>query len=85
MLSLEFVAFRSKVNAPVMQEIGTGSAYPRLLTVKEAAARLRVSTATVYGHCERVRLPYVRISTHAIRIAEAELSPFVRGRRSSET
>jgi excisionase family DNA binding protein len=84
MLSLEFVAFRSEVNAPVMQEIGTGSASPRLLTVKEAAARLRVSTATVYGLCERGRLPYVRVSTHAIRIAEQDLSAFVRGRRSSE-
>ena len=84
MLSLKFVAFRSKVNAPVMQEIGTQSACPRLLTVKEAAARLRISTATVYGLCERGRLPYVRISTHAIRIAEADLLAFVRGRRSSE-
>lgn len=85
MLSLGFVAFRSDVNAPVMQEIGTGSACPRLLTVKEAALRLRVSTATVYGLCERGRLPYIRISTHAIRIAEEELSAFVRGRHSGET
>ncbi len=85
MLSLEFVAFRSQVNAPVMQEIGTTSACPRLQTVKEAAARLRVSTATVYGLCERGRLPFVRISTHAIRIAETDLAAFVVGRRSSET
>ncbi len=88
MRSLEFVAFRSKVNAPVMQEIGTCSAGPRLFTVKEAAARIRVSTATVYGLCERGRLPYVRISTHAIRIAEQDLSAFVSAfvgsRRSSE-
>jgi excisionase family DNA binding protein len=84
MLSLEFVAFRSKVNAAVMQEIGTTSARPLLLTVKEAAARLRVSTATVYGLCERGRLPYIRISTHAIRIAEQDLSAFVRSSRSGE-
>jgi excisionase family DNA binding protein len=84
MLSLEFVAFRSKVNAPVMQEIETGSAGRRLLTVKEAAARLRVSTATVYGLCERGRLPYIRISTHAIRIAEQDLSAFIRSIRSGE-
>ena len=84
MHSLEFVAFRSKVNAPVMQDSGTCGASPRLLTVKEAAARLRVSTATVYGLCERARLPYVRISTHAIRIAEQDLAAFVRSRRSSE-
>jgi len=66
------------------QEIGTTSARPRLLTVKEAAAQLRVSTATVYGLCERGRLPYVRVSVHAIRIAEADLSAFIRGWRSSE-
>jgi len=85
MLSLKFVAFRSEVNAPVMQERETRSAGPRLLTVKEAAARLRVSTATVYGLCERRRLPYVRISTHAIRIAEQDLSAFVRSSRPFET
>jgi len=65
-----------------MQGVGTASACPHLLTVREAAARLRVSTATVYGACERGRLPYVRIATHAIRIAERDLSAFVRGRRS---
>jgi excisionase family DNA binding protein len=53
--------------------------------VKEVAVRLRVSTATVYGLCERGRLPYVRISTYAIRIAEQDLSAFVGSRRSSET
>ena len=84
MLSLEFVAFRSKVNAPVMQEIGTTSACPRLLTVKEAAARLRVSPATVYGACERGELRHVRITTHAIRIAEPDLSAFLHRRRSAE-
>jgi len=30
-------------------------------------------------------LPYVRISTHAIRIAESDLAAFLRSRRSSET
>lgn len=85
MLSLEFVTFRSKVNAPVMQEFGTRSACSRLLTVKEVAARLRISTATVYGLCERGRLPYVRISTHAIRVAEQDLVEFVQGGRARET
>ena len=68
-----------------MQEIETRSACLRLLMVKEAAARLGVSTATVYGLCERGRLPYVRISTHAIRIAEQDLSAFAGSRRSSKT
>ena len=85
MLSLEFVGFRSPVNAPVMQELGTGSAGPRLLTVKEAADRLRVSPATVYGLCERGELRYIRVSTHAIRIAEPDLAVFMARRRSDET
>ncbi len=79
MLSLEFVAFRSKVNAPVMQENVTHSA-DRLLTVKEAAARLRVCTATVYGLCARGVLEHVRIATYAIRITEEHLSRFIRRR-----
>ncbi len=68
-----------------MQELGTVGACPRLLTVKEVAARLRTSTATVYGLCERGQLAYVRISTHAIRIAEPTLSAFVLRRRSDRT
>ena len=79
MLSLEFVAFRSKVNAPVMQEHVTNGAV-RLLTVRETAARLRISTATVYGMCARGVLEHVRISTYAIRIAEEQLSRFIRRR-----
>jgi excisionase family DNA binding protein len=63
-----------------MQEIGTESACPRLLTVKEVAARLRTSTATVYGLCERGGLAYVRVSTHAFRVSEHDLGEFVRRR-----
>jgi excisionase family DNA binding protein len=65
-----------------MQEIGTTSACPHLLTVKEAAARLRVSTATVYGLCERGRLPHVRISTHAIRITADDLAGYLQSLRT---
>lgn len=49
-----------------------------LLTVKEAARRLKVSTATVYALCESGRLPYVRISTHSIRIRRTDMAQFVR-------
>jgi excisionase family DNA binding protein len=49
-----------------------------LLTVKEAAARLKTSTATVYGLCASGRLAYLRMSTHAIRIAGGDLGRFVR-------
>jgi excisionase family DNA binding protein len=52
-----------------------------LLTVKEAARRLKVSTATVYALCETGRLPYVRISTHSIRVAENDLAAYVRSTR----
>jgi len=43
-----------------------------LLTVKEAAERLRVSTATVYGLCKDGKLAHVRVG-NSIRIPEAEL------------
>jgi len=44
----------------------------RLLTVKEVAERLRVSTATVYGLCKSGKLGHVRVG-NSIRIPEAEL------------
>ncbi len=47
-----------------------------LLTVKEAARRLKVSTATVYTLCASGRLPHSRISTHSIRIAESDLKAY---------
>jgi len=53
----------------------------RLLTVREAAERLAVSTFTVYGLCDRGELPHVRVS-NAIRIAPAELAAFLAGQRS---
>lgn len=52
-----------------------------LLTVKEAAERLRVSRATVYALCESGRIAFVRISTHAIRIAASDLERYVQGNR----
>jgi excisionase family DNA binding protein len=79
MLLLGFAEIRSRVNAPVMQaESPMGE--PRLLTVKEAAAVLRVCAATVYGWCAAGVLPHVRLSTHAIRILSSEVERFVAGR-----
>jgi excisionase family DNA binding protein len=53
----------------------------RLLTVRAVAERLGVSTATVYGLCERGELPHVRVS-NAIRIRPADLKAYLaRGRR----
>jgi excisionase family DNA binding protein len=46
------------------------------LTVREVAARLRLSTATVYDLCESGGLAHVRVS-NAIRVAEADLTAFL--------
>src|SRR4051794_18231000 len=48
----------------------------RLLTAREVAVRLRVSTRTVYALCERGQLAHVRIM-NAIRVASAELAAFI--------
>ncbi len=85
MLSPDVANIRSRVNAPAMQDCGTESACPRLLTVKEVAARLRTSKATVYALCERGQLAYVRISTHAIRVDERDLAELVHRRSVPRT
>ncbi len=73
-------AFRRSFHAPVMQA-GSDVAVGPLLTVKEAAERLKVSAATVYALCEGGKLAFTRVSTHAIRIAEADLVAYLGGRR----
>jgi excisionase family DNA binding protein len=55
----------------------------RLLTVREVAERLSVSTATIYTLCERGELAHVRIS-NAIRIEPAGLEAFISTRRMGE-
>jgi excisionase family DNA binding protein len=49
-----------------------------LLTVREVAARLRVSTATVYKLCERGDLGHVRV-LNSIRVPPHELNRFLDG------
>jgi excisionase family DNA binding protein len=51
-----------------------------LLSVREIAARLGVSTATVYRLCERAELSHVRVS-NAIRVAPADLIEFIARKR----
>jgi excisionase family DNA binding protein len=48
-----------------------------LLTVKQVAAKLGVSAATVYGLCERRELRHVRVA-NAIRISPEALDAFLR-------
>lgn len=47
----------------------------QVLTVREAAERLRVCTATIYRLCATGRLPHIRVS-NAIRILAADLRGF---------
>jgi excisionase family DNA binding protein len=47
-----------------------------LLTVREVAARLRLSTATVYKLCTRGDLPHVRI-LNSIRVTPSGLNAFL--------
>jgi len=51
----------------------------RLLRVREVAEQLGVSSATVYGLCERGELPYVWLVT-SIRIRPDDLAEFVASR-----
>jgi excisionase family DNA binding protein len=48
----------------------------RLLTVREVAGRLSVSTATVYKLCEQRRLRFIRVSG-AIRIDPSSVEEFI--------
>lgn len=49
-----------------------------LLTVREVAERLRVSTATVYTMCQRGELEHTRVG-NSIRVTERALEGFIRG------
>lgn len=62
--------------APVLH-----SARAPLLTVRQVAQQLAVSTATVYALVERQELAHVRVS-NAIRVEEGVLQAFIAARRS---
>ena len=55
-----------------------------LLSVRQVAARLGVSTATVYALVERGGLPHVRIS-NAIRVLPGDLATFLSARRKERS
>ena len=52
-----------------------------LLTVKEVAVLLKVSTTAVYTWCEKDKLKHLRLFDNAIRIDPADLRAFVAGAR----
>jgi excisionase family DNA binding protein len=52
----------------------------RLLSVKQVAEHLGVTTATVYGLCADGRLAHVRI-LNTIRVAPGDLAAFIESRR----
>ena len=56
----------------------------RLLTVREAADQLGLSTATVYGLCTDGSLTHMRI-LNAIRIAPGDLRAFIEARRIEDS
>ena len=66
-------AVRSPFAAPVLQPGGDA---PVLLSVRDAAARLGVCTATIYKLCENGALAHVRV-LNSIRIASADLVAFI--------
>ena len=54
----------------------------RLLSVRQVASRLGVSTSTIYNLCREGKLPHVRVS-NAIRLAPEALEDLMgRGARS---
>jgi excisionase family DNA binding protein len=57
--------------------------YDNLLSVRQVAEQLAVSTATIYRMAERGHLPHVRIS-NAIRVAPRELAAFIDRQRRGE-
>jgi excisionase family DNA binding protein len=54
----------------------------KLLTVRDVALKLRLSTATVYGLCASGQLPHVRV-INSIRVTPADLDAFLVRRRSA--
>ena len=54
----------------------------RMLSVREVAKRLSVSTATVYKLCDDGKLPHTRVS-NAIRLRPEDVAAFVEARRNT--
>jgi excisionase family DNA binding protein len=53
----------------------------RLLTVREVAAVLGVSAATVYELCSTGELAHARVGNNSLRISAGDLDAYLRDRR----
>jgi excisionase family DNA binding protein len=76
--------FGQSFAAPVLHDARgsrvVGGEQDRLLTVRQVAARLEVSTATVYALIARGELAHLRVS-NAIRVARLDLAAYVTAAR----
>ncbi len=71
----EQLAFENSATALLPDNVTVSALHEQMLTVREAARRLGVSTATVYKLCERGDLAHVPI-LNAVRIASEALAAF---------
>lgn len=69
-------ANRKNFAASLLLENGSAEQAEWLLSVKDVARALAVSTATVYGLCESGKLPHVRV-LNTIRVSRQDLRRFV--------
>ena len=53
------------------------SPHPELLTVTETAARLRLTTKTVYGLIDTGVLPAIRVSERGLRVSSEDLAAYL--------
>jgi len=56
----------------------------RLLTIKEVADRLSVTTRTVHRYISAGKLVKVQLSGRAVRVSEADLARFIKERTVEE-
>ena len=78
-ISPGFGAFsRPRVTPGLQSQIVKSIPSERLLSVRQVAARLGVSTSTIYNLCREGRLAHVRVS-NAIRFAPEALEDLVGG------
>ncbi len=82
--SQRFTSIAIGFGSPVVHGSSDGRAPDDWLTVKEAAAHLKVSTATLYKMCDRGYIRYSR-AINSIRIATSELARYVADRNGIRT